>query len=108
MIDAWEILGRMAADTTFRDNLFNQPFTANYPVDLSARVKIPGADFEIARNALRPTIQGPLSLAGISEILTAMRFPNFKLRLERLCDAIALSGLNVAGRSPAFYAALGA
>jgi hypothetical protein len=108
MIDAWEIVGRLATDRAFATTVFGAKYTTPYQSTPNNRAVIPGPDYDALRKQVRTKIAGPVSLMALGELLVAMRLPGVKDSLDKLAAAIDATGVKTAGRSPMFYAALGA
>src|ERR1035438_8703373 len=109
MTDSWEILGRLAADATFRGKVLNTTFNPPYSVGANGRAAIPKGDYDNARKIVMQTIKDrPVSLMALGEMLYALASDAFRQALSTLVTEIQKTGLNTADRDSNFYIALGA
>jgi hypothetical protein len=108
MTDAWEIIGRLITDDEFKTEIFGGVYSGPYPMNTTNRAQIPEQDYQTVRERAATKVKGPISLAAAGEVLIAMRFPDFRPRLDDLAKAIKTTGINTAGRKPVFYQTLGA
>lgn len=116
MTDFWELLANTVLNDQFRAKLFIAQ-TGKYTFDQSNfSVAIPAADYTALAALVSPAdptlpavIRGrPLSLMGLGELLYSISFQQFRDLVSQLAlDAKAL-GVKGDGRSPLFYAAVGA
>lgn len=109
MMDFWEIMGRAATITNFRNALFAGPYYPPYPVGGNSRAAIPQGDYTTAVTAIRNAgmVNRPLSLMAVGEILYSMSVANFNNQVVALFNAIQASGVPINPVDDNFYVGLG-
>ena len=112
MTDFWEILGRSIADKGFRDTLCGDPElkTPNtvVPGGVHASREKYAKVSELIEAEVPDLGHGPVSMFAKGELLRILPSASLQPDLEALAARVETLGVNVKGRSPRFYAALGA